>query len=62
MMYNKGKKGENMTKVLVFKIWIEGLENKIWRTLEITDSKTVADLAYTILSTFVSLEFDLYII
>ena len=49
-----------MTKVLVFKIWIEGLENKIWRTLEITDSKTVADLAYTILSTFDSLAYHLY--
>lgn len=49
-----------MTKILVFKIWIEGLENKIWRTLEITDSKTVADLAYTILSTFDSLAYHLY--
>lgn len=49
-----------MTKVLVFKIWIEGLENKIWRTVEITDTKTVADLAYTILSTFDSLAYHLY--
>lgn len=49
-----------MTKVLVFKIWIEGLESKIWRTVEITDSKTVADLAYTILATFDSLAYHLY--
>ncbi len=49
-----------MTKVLTFKIWIEGLENKICRTLEITDSKTVADLAYTILSTFDSLAYHQY--
>lgn len=49
-----------MTKVLVFKIWIEELESKIWRTVEITDSKTVADLAYTILSTFDSLAYHLY--
>lgn len=49
-----------MTKVLVFKIWIEELESKIWRTIEITDSKTVADLAYTILSTFDSLAYHLY--
>lgn len=49
-----------MTKVLTFKVEIEGLENKIWRKIEITDKKTVADLAYTILATFDSLAYHLY--
>lgn len=49
-----------MTKVLTFKVGIEGLENKIWRKIEITDTKTVADLAYTILATFDSLAYHLY--
>lgn len=49
-----------MTKVLTFKVGIEGLENKIWRKVEITDTKTVADLAYTILATFDSLAYHLY--
>ena len=49
-----------MTKVLTFKVGIEGLENKIWRKIEITDKKTVADLAYTILATFDSLAYHLY--
>lgn len=49
-----------MTKVLTFKVVIEGLENKIWRKVEITDTKTVADLAYTILATFDSLAYHLY--
>ena len=47
-------------KVLTFKVEIEGLENKIWRKIEITDGRTVADLAYTILSTFDSLAYHLY--
>lgn len=49
-----------MTKVLTFKVEIEGLENKIWREIEITDRRTVADLAYTILATFDSLAYHLY--
>ncbi len=49
-----------MTKVLTFKVGIEGLEDKIWRKIEITDRRTVADLAYTILATFDSLAYHLY--
>lgn len=49
-----------MTKVLTFKVEIEGLEDKIWRKIEITDRRTVADLAYTILATFDSLAYHLY--
>ena len=49
-----------MAKVLTFKVEIEGLENKIWRSFEITDRRTVADLAYTILATFESLAYHLY--
>ena len=41
-----------MGKVLTFQVGIEGLEDKIWRKIEITDRMTVADLAYTILATF----------
>ena len=46
-----------MTKVLTFRVGIEGLEDKIWREIEITDRRTVADLAYTILATFDSLAY-----
>lgn len=49
-----------MAKVLTFQVGIEGLENKIWRRIEITDRMTVADLAYTILATFDSLAYHLY--
>lgn len=49
-----------MTKVLTFKVEIKGLEDKIWRNIEITDRMTVADLAYTILATFDSLAYHLY--
>ena len=49
-----------MTKVLTFKVAIEGLEEKIWRKIEITDKRTVAELAYTILATFDSLAYHLY--
>lgn len=49
-----------MTKVLTFKVEIEELENKIWRKIEITDRRTVADLAYTILATFRTLADHLY--
>ncbi len=49
-----------MDKVLSFRIGIEGLENKIWREIEIPDRRTVADLAYTILASFNSLAYHLY--
>lgn len=49
-----------MTKVLTFKVEIKGLENKIWRKIEITDRRTVAELAYTILASFDSLAYHLY--
>lgn len=49
-----------MYKVLTFKVEIDGLEDKIWRKIEITDRRTVADLAYTILATFDSLAYHLY--
>lgn len=49
-----------MTKVLTFKVAIEGLEDKIWRNIEITDRRTVADLAYTILAIFRFLAYHLY--
>ena len=50
----------DMDKVLKFKVGIEGLEDKIWREIEINDRRTVADLAYTILATFDSLAYHLY--
>lgn len=49
-----------MSKVLTFNVAIEGLENKIWRKIEIVDTNTVADLAYTILASFNSLAYHLY--
>ena len=49
-----------MDKVLTFRVEIDGLENKICRKLEITDRRTVADLAYTILASFNSLAYHLY--
>ncbi len=49
-----------MTKVLTFRVEIDGLEDKIWRKIEITDRRTVAALAYTILATFHSLAYHLY--
>lgn len=49
-----------MTKVLIFKVEVELLEDKIWRTIEITDRSTVADLAYTIIVTFQALGDHLY--
>ena len=49
-----------MTHVLTFRVAVDGLENKIWRRIEITDSRTVAELAYAILATFDSLAYHLY--
>lgn len=51
-----------MNRTLTFKVEIEGLEDKIWREIEISDKSTVADLAYTILATFKSLAYHLYFI
>lgn len=51
-----------MNNILRFKIYIEGLEEKIERTIDIDDNKTVADLAYTILASFDSLAYHLYYI
>lgn len=49
-----------MKKVLKFKVSIEGLEDKIYRIIEINDAKTIADLAYSILTSFNSLAYHLY--
>ena len=49
-----------MDEILTFRIGIEGLENKIWRIIEIPSRRTVADLAYTILASFNSLAYHLY--
>jgi len=49
-----------MTNVLTFKVEVKGLEDKIYRVIEITDSKTMADLVYTILATFQTLAYHLY--
>lgn len=49
-----------MAKIFTFQVGIEGLEDKIWRKIEITDRRTVADLAYTILATFDYLAYHLY--
>lgn len=49
-----------MSEVLVFKVFIEGLENKIERDIAINDAKNVADLAYTILASFNSLAYHQY--
>lgn len=49
-----------MDKILIFKVGIEGLEEKNWIIIEIPARRTVADLAYTILATFDSLAYNLY--
>lgn len=49
-----------MRNLLTFKVEIEGLENKIWRNIEIPERRTLADLAYTILATFDSLAYHLF--
>ncbi len=49
-----------MSKVFKFKVFIEALENKIEREIEIEKDSTVADLSYTILATFDSLAYHLY--
>ncbi len=49
-----------MDEIFTFRIGIEGLENKIWREIEIPCRRTLADLAYTILASFNSLAYHLY--
>lgn len=49
-----------MANVLTFYVGIEDLEKKIYRIIEISDKRTVADLAYTILASFDSLAYHLY--
>lgn len=41
-----------MGKKLIFNVGIKGLEDKIWRKIEICDDSTFADLVYAILATF----------
>lgn len=59
---NKIMKGRKIIvgKILRFKVYIENLEGKIERIIEINDAKTVADLAYTILTSFDSLAYHPY--
>jgi len=59
-VYEKMKGSKNMKKELTFKVEIEGLEDKIWREIKISDDMNVADLAYTILATFNSICTHLY--
>ena len=47
-------------KVLMFKVKINGLKNKIWRVIEVTDKMTIGDLAYSVLASFNSLAYHLY--
>ncbi len=47
-------------KVLMFKVKINGLKNKMWRVIEVTDKMTIGDLAYSILASFNSLAYHLY--
>lgn len=42
----------DMEKKLIFDIGIKGLENKIWREIEIKSSDTLADLVYFVLTSF----------
>lgn len=51
-----------MGSILSFKVEIDGLEEKIWRQIEINDLKSIADLAYTILASFNSLAKHSYVI
>lgn len=41
-----------MNKVLTFYVGIKGLEDKIWRKIEIKESDTLADFSYFILASF----------
>ena len=39
-------------EILMFKVGINGLKNKIWRVIEVTDKMTIGDLACGILASF----------
>lgn len=47
-------------KVLMFKVGINGLKNKILRVIEVTDKMPIVYLAYSILVSFNSLAYHLY--
>lgn len=49
-----------MTKIYKFMVYINGLEDKIYREIEIPSSRKVSDLAYSILASFDSLAYHLY--
>lgn len=49
-----------MKKVLLFRVSIDDLEDKIWKKIEILEDNSVAELAYTILASFNSLAYHLY--
>lgn len=49
-----------MKKVLLFRVSIDDLEDKIQRKIEILEDNSVAELAYTILASFNSLAYHLY--
>ena len=44
----------------MFKVVINGFEDKIWRVIEVTDKMTIVYLAYSILVSFNSLAYHLY--
>ena len=47
-------------KKLIFKVWVEDLDDKIYREIEISDEMTLASLAYVILASFNTLAYHLY--
>ncbi len=49
-----------MAKVIKLRIEYEGLEDKIWRELEMSDNVTIAKLGYTILATFDTMAYHLF--
>ncbi len=48
------------TKVIKLRVEYEGLEDKIWRELEISENATIAKLGYTILATFDTMAYHLF--
>ena len=49
-----------MSKILRFRVNIKGLDDKMYRLIEISENSTIADFAYTILASFNSLAYHLY--
>ena len=49
-----------MSKILRFRVNIKGLDDKMYRLIEISEKSTIADFAYTILASFNSLAYHLY--